>query len=87
MTREPSEVAALRAAWGARIRDLRQHRDIKPMALAAACNIHIGTLYRIEAGGHQIGDETRLALARALGIRVEDLFAYPDTTAAEAVPA
>jgi DNA-binding XRE family transcriptional regulator len=71
------DVTALQAEWGATIRALRKERGISPMALAAALGVHIATLYKIEAGQHQVSDEARIVFAHEFGVRVEDVFVYP----------
>lgn len=81
MQRDDTAVKALRASWGASIRERRKQRELPPMALASAIGVHISALYRIEAGEQQVGDELRIAIARELDTRVEELFVYPDRSA------
>lgn len=73
--------------WGPRIRARRKAMGLSIARLGAAADIEPGHLSRIERGLVVPGDEVRVKLARALGVRVEELFSYPDTSSAPGVPA
>lgn len=73
----------LSMVWGRRIKHIRLELGLSQRATAARAEIDQGYLSRIENGetaGRGIGDEVRMRLAQALGVRVEDIFSYPDTT-------
>lgn len=79
----------LPAQWGER---LRQRRETLGLSLAEVAR-RVGTdrayytrIERGEIGGRGVGDDVRIRIATALDVRVEDIWAYPDTrsTAAKA---
>lgn len=73
--------SALHATWGARLRDLREGKRLSQRALGAEVGISGSAVHRIETGDFAPTDELRIRLAQVLGVRVEDVFAYPDTSA------
>lgn len=74
-----SEVApALRT----RLREIRTARGLSQQDLAERCAVTRQSVGAIEAGRYVPNTGVALALARALGCRVEDLFALPDAPAA-----
>lgn len=73
----------LSTVWGRRIKHKRLELGMSQRALAARAEIDQGYFCRIEngeTGGRGVGDEVRMRLARALGVRVEDIFSYPEIT-------
>jgi transcriptional regulator with XRE-family HTH domain len=72
-------LSELQVRWGDGIRGLRQQRDLSLAKLARLADIDQGHLSRIENGASGVGDEARFRLAAALGVRVEEIFCYPDT--------
>ena len=65
---------------GARIRVLRKQRGLTQEQLAARCGVHgwdisRGTLAKIEAGIRCLSDKEIWALATALNVKVDELFA------------
>jgi transcriptional regulator with XRE-family HTH domain len=73
----PPEVRAIHVEWGAKIRAHRLALKLSPTQLAGRVGISVTQLYRIEGGECAPTDDNRIALARELGLRVEELFAYP----------
>jgi transcriptional regulator with XRE-family HTH domain len=65
--------------WGAKVRSLREEREMNRTQLAAAAGITDSYLYRIERGETSPGDRIRINLAAALGVRVESIWDYSDT--------
>lgn len=59
------------AAFGQRVRRLRESRKISQMKAAAAAGVTVTTVMRIEAGRIAPRLDTVLALASALGGRIE----------------
>lgn len=70
----------LSRSWGAEIRARRTAAGLSIARLGARADIEPGNLSKIERGLVMPSDDSRIKLARALGVRVEELFAYPDTT-------
>ena len=67
-----------------RLREWRRRRGLSQQALAEAAGVARQTVSGVEAGRYGPSVQVGLRLARALGCRVEDLFALPGE---EAVPA
>jgi transcriptional regulator with XRE-family HTH domain len=65
--------ALRRARTGARIRELRLARDIKAVDLAAQVGCSDGHIHNIESGRSRATDETRLAIAAALGVPLAEI--------------
>lgn len=65
--------------WGEAIREARTSLRLSIFELAARTGMDPGHLSRAERGLAGIGDDYRIALAGALGKRVEDLFPYPES--------
>lgn len=68
--------------WGAEIRRLRLDRGWTILELARRVDAQPGHLSRIERGINAPSDDLRIRIAAALGVRVEQIFTYPDTTKA-----
>lgn len=68
--------------WGAEIRRLRTERGWTILELARRAESQPAHISRIERGINAPSDDLRIRLARALGVRVEEIFAYPDTSRA-----
>jgi transcriptional regulator with XRE-family HTH domain len=66
-------------AIGARLKALRQRRDLTLTALAAATGISTSTLSRLEAGLRRPTLEQLLPLARAHGVTLDELVDAPET--------
>lgn len=73
--------AKLREAWGRRLRAIREEQQISQSKLAQLSGIPQGAISRLERGLVGAGDETRMAIARALGRNVEDIWTYPTQVA------
>jgi transcriptional regulator with XRE-family HTH domain len=63
----------------ARLRALRQQRDITLAALAATTGISVSTLSRLESGGRRATLELLLPLARAYRVPLDELVDAPPT--------
>lgn len=83
VTREAVRVADdnLLKRWGELVKDRRTALDLSQMTLASAVDVDKSTISRIERGEIAATDDVRIRLARALGVRVAELFPYPDSTA------
>lgn len=68
--------------WGNKIRSLRAADGRTQADLAEAVGIGQRALSQIERGLYGGSDTTRLAISRALGVPVHNLFDYPDEAAA-----
>jgi transcriptional regulator with XRE-family HTH domain len=73
----------LKSTWGDRIRELREERGLSLNYLARVSEIGQSQLWKVEQGERGLSDDARIRLARALGVRVEEIFTYPDTSKAE----
>lgn len=73
-------LSELQVRWGEGIRHLRQQRSLSLTRLARLADIDQGQLSKIENGTCGVGDEARYRIAAALGVRVEEIFKYPNTT-------
>lgn len=71
---------ALRTLWGQRIITARRAAGLTQVQLAAAVGVPQQTISQWERGVAAPRDDRRPHLARALGITVAELFAYPDGT-------
>jgi len=56
-------------------------------AITSAAEISKAFYCRIEAGEVGASDDVRIRIARAFGVRVEDIWAYPDTSEPETATA
>lgn len=70
--------------WGAEIRRLRSERGWTILELARRVDSQPAHVSRIERGINAPSDDLRIRIATALGVRVEQIFTYPDTTRAAA---
>lgn len=68
----------LRATWARRVRSLRLERGLTQEKLAERIGVSQVRVSSWEAGLSVPRDEARIALARAFGVRVSDVFPYPD---------
>ncbi|MGK9273528.1 XRE family transcriptional regulator [Williamsia muralis] len=66
-------------AVGPRLKQLRQHRDLTLIDLAAETGISTSTLSRLEAGLRRPTLEQLLPLARAYGVTLDELVDAPPT--------
>lgn len=66
--------------WGEAIRKARTDLRLSILELATRVGMDPGHLSRVERGLAGIGDEYRIALADALGVRANDLFTYDSET-------
>ena len=62
-----------RAAFGARIRDLRAERGLSQEALAHTADLHRTYVGSVERGERNISIDNIYVLADALGVRASDL--------------
>lgn len=69
---------ALQLQWGERIRHLRKERGLSTNKLARLAEIDPSHLWQAEKGRVGVGDGPRMRIAAALGVRVEDIWQYPD---------
>lgn len=74
-----TQAATLRAEWGARLQSIREEQRLSRPTLARSAGVDPSTIWRIETGEIGTDDGTRMAIAAALGVRVEDIWTYPDT--------
>jgi DNA-binding XRE family transcriptional regulator len=74
----------LRQQWGAAVAQHRKDRKLSQRGLARLAGIGQDTVSAIEKGEHGGSDLTRIALARAFGVEVHELFAYPPIVEAAA---
>lgn len=72
----------LQVQWGARVAAGRKRLGMSQTALAAAAGISAQAMWGIESGNAAPKDTTRIAIAEALGVKVEDLFSYDATAVA-----
>lgn len=72
-------VTELPQIWGERIRKLRTERGLSRVKFAHLVDVDPSNVWRIENGYVAPSDATRVRIAEALGLRVEDIFTYPDT--------
>ena len=72
----------LRKQWGAEVRRRRVEMGLSQVEFALKAGVQQTTVSRVERGMHAGTAETRLALARACGVEVYELFPYPLTTEA-----
>lgn len=61
-----------------RVATLRAERGVSAARLAATAGVSRQTIYAIESGAFTPNTAVALRLARALGVKVEDLFALPE---------
>lgn len=71
------EADALAVHWGRRIAEARRELGWTQDQLSEQSKVSQQAISRLEHGQFRPRDELRLALARALGRRSEDLFAVP----------
>lgn len=81
-TEPTEEVDSLAAHWGRRIAETRGELGWTQDQLSEQSKVSQQAISRIEHGQFRPRDELRLALARALGRRAEDLFSIPPEIAA-----
>lgn len=67
----------LRARWGERLRAARRAKGVSLRAITDATGLHKSHYCRVEAGDASASDTSRMRIAAALGVRVEDIWAYP----------
>lgn len=67
----------LQAKWGKNLREARLKRGLSQNALARLAEMEPSHITRIEMGKANVGDERRIRIAVALGVRVEDIWTYP----------
>jgi transcriptional regulator with XRE-family HTH domain len=73
--------------WGVRVRDKRLELGWTQAQLAEQSSVSQQLVSAIERGLQGGRDDTRRALARALGVRPNELFPYPEDLIEPAVPA
>ena len=71
---------AVQRRVGERVRALRAERGMTQLRLAGRAGISRPSLANIEAGRQNVGVRALCALAKALGVRVEELLTAPDET-------
>lgn len=68
----------LRTLWGQRLVAARRAAGLTQVQLAAAAGVPQQYISHWERGRNAPRDANRIALARALGMSVSELFPYPD---------
>jgi transcriptional regulator with XRE-family HTH domain len=63
---------------GSAIKELRQHRKMKLIELAEISKVQLATLSRIEHGIMTGTVETHIDIAKALGVRLTEIYKYID---------
>ena len=63
-------------SWGTILRTLRTNRGFSATGLAAKSNVNLHTISRIERDAIIPSEPTKAKLAKALGVKVADLFPY-----------
>lgn len=71
---------------GARIKMLREQRNLSLDDLAKSTQLNMIDLIQIEKGERQLKSQEILALSQALDVSVDDLFKAPEGEAAPAAP-
>ena len=71
----------LYADWGRRVREAREARGWRQSVLAEKTRLTQQAISKVEAGLTGSSDDTRIRIANALEMRVEDLFVYPEPVA------
>lgn len=74
----PEELSALYTSWGQRLRAERQRQAMTQDELSVKSGVSQQMVSGIERGLFGAGDDTRRAIARALGVRPVELFPYPE---------
>ncbi|HZN75658.1 MAG TPA: helix-turn-helix transcriptional regulator [Micromonosporaceae bacterium] len=74
MPRSTDEADEHRAAFGRRLRDLRQRAGMTQQALAEAVGIDRSFISDVETGRHSIAVDRAYQIAAALGVSISDLF-------------
>lgn len=74
----------LRQQWGNAVSARRSALEMSQRKLARLAGLGQDTVSAIERGEHGGSDQTRMALARALGVEVHELFSYPPVSEAAA---
>jgi len=72
--RSTDEADEHRAAFGRRLRDLRQRAGMTQQALAEAVGIDRSFISDVETGRHSIAVDRAYQIAAALGVSISDLF-------------
>lgn len=68
----------LLAEWGRNLKRLRKERKLSLREISDKAGISKTYYCYLEAGQHDPSTEVRIAVARTLGVRVEDIWVYPD---------
>jgi HTH-type transcriptional regulator/antitoxin HipB len=71
----------LYADWGRRVRDAREARGWRQAELARRAGLKQQAISKVERGATGAADDTRIRIAAALELRVQDLFPYPEPVA------
>ena len=71
----------LAVTWGERIRAERRKQKLSVRELAQRAEISTQYVYLLQSGVNTPSDELRVKIAAALGVRVEDIFSYPQDVA------
>lgn len=68
----------LAVVWGQRLRTAREAAGLTQVVLAERCGVEQQMVSYWELGHGAPRDRTRLRVAEALGVSVNELFAYPE---------
>jgi transcriptional regulator with XRE-family HTH domain len=71
----------LAVTWGERLRDERRKQKLSVRELARRAEISTQYVYLLQSGANTPSDELRVKIAAVLGVRVEDIFSYPQDMA------
>ena len=72
----------VRRTWGRRVAAARRDAKLSQFQLAVNIGVSPSAISAIEQGTRGGRDDLRMAIARALGVDVNELFAYPVEAAA-----
>lgn len=68
----------LHIKWGRQLRQYRKDRGLSLREVSDRAGISKAYYCYLEAGQNDPSTEVRLSIAAALGVRVEDIWAYPE---------
>lgn len=66
----------MNAKWGERMKSLRKARDLSAAEIAKAAEITPQYFHAIERGQYSPSDDVKLRIAKAMGVKVSEIFSY-----------